>query len=364
MCKRVRDLIQSGETSRASPTSRGGALHGRQAIWGRRVGRASSRAHGCGRLSGRPRRRAIADTPRRGGVLLAAIGADAPSLDPHQEQHLRHRPARWLRSTARCSRSTPTTTRRSSATWPREWKIAPDGLTYTFKIRPGIQFHDGSPLTAADVKATLRQDHLPARGRPQRPEERLHGGRASVEAPDPSTVVFKLKFPSASLLANLASPWNVIYPEEVPGQGPELLQDARRWAPAPSSSRATRAAPRFEGERNPDYFVKDRPVPRRLQVLHQPGDLRARGGHPLGPRLHRVPRPAQRRGRRDPASSSATRSSSSRRPMTGQWGIAINNTVKPFTDVRVRKALTLGHRSLHRWAGCCTRSPACRTSGR
>ena len=29
-------------------------------------------------------------------------------------------------------------------------------------------------------------------------------------------------------------------------------------------------------------------------------------------------------------------------PMTGQWGIAINNTVKPFNDVRVRKALTLG----------------------
>jgi ABC-type transport system substrate-binding protein len=33
-----------------------------------------------------------------------------------------------------------------------------------------------------------------------------------IEAPDPRTVVFKLKFPSASLLTNLASPWNVIFP--------------------------------------------------------------------------------------------------------------------------------------------------------
>src|SRR5207249_3616081 len=37
---------------------------------------------------------------------------------------------------------------------------------------------------------------------------------ASVEAPDPATVVFKLKFPSASLLANLASPSNVIFPKK------------------------------------------------------------------------------------------------------------------------------------------------------
>ena len=35
-----------------------------------------------------------------------------------------------------------------------EWTISPDGLTYTFKIRQGIRFHDGSTLTAADVKAT------------------------------------------------------------------------------------------------------------------------------------------------------------------------------------------------------------------
>ena len=35
-----------------------------------------------------------------------------------------------------------------------EWNISDDGLTYTFKIREGIKFHDGSVMTAADVKAT------------------------------------------------------------------------------------------------------------------------------------------------------------------------------------------------------------------
>ncbi len=45
-----------------------------------------------------------------------------------------------------------------------EWKISPDALTYTFKIRPDIRFHDGSPLTAADVKASYDKILFPPEG--------------------------------------------------------------------------------------------------------------------------------------------------------------------------------------------------------
>jgi peptide/nickel transport system substrate-binding protein len=45
-----------------------------------------------------------------------------------------------------------------------EWKIAADGLTYTFKLRQGIRFHDGSTLTAADVKATYEKIVFPPAG--------------------------------------------------------------------------------------------------------------------------------------------------------------------------------------------------------
>src|SRR5262245_55086639 len=104
-----------------------------------------------------------ADTPRRGGVLLAVIGADPPSLDPHQE------------STFACIQLVApiysTLIQFDPDHFPKiigdaatEWKIAPDGLTYTFKIRPGIRFHDGSPLTAADVKATYDKIVSPPEG--------------------------------------------------------------------------------------------------------------------------------------------------------------------------------------------------------
>ena len=52
-------------------------------------------------------------------------------------------------------------------------KPTDDGKTYTFKIRQGVKFHDGSPLTAADVAGELEQDHLPAGRRRQPAREQL-----------------------------------------------------------------------------------------------------------------------------------------------------------------------------------------------
>src|SRR5882672_1542158 len=153
-----------------------------------------------------------ADTPRRGGVLLGAIAADAPSLDPHQEETFA-----TLHLVAPCY---STLLQIDPYQYPKvigdvatEWKIAPDGLAYTFKLRQGIRFHDGSPLTAADVKATYEKIVFPPAGA-RSIRKNAYSAIASIESPDPTTVVFKLKFPSASLLGNLASPWNVLYPKK------------------------------------------------------------------------------------------------------------------------------------------------------
>src|SRR5438093_12228569 len=106
---------------------------------------------------------AQSETPRRGGILLAAIGADAPSLDPHQEQTFATiQPVAPLYSTL--LQIDPYSYPNVIGDVASEWTIAPDGLTYTFRIRPGIRFHDGSPLTAADVKATYDKILFPPQG--------------------------------------------------------------------------------------------------------------------------------------------------------------------------------------------------------
>src|SRR5206468_6259314 len=106
---------------------------------------------------------ASADTPRRGGILLAAIGADAPSLDPHQEQTFATmQPVAPLYSTL--LQIDPYSYPNVIGDLATEWKISPDGLTYTFKIRPSVRFHDGSPLTSADVKASYDKIVFPPEG--------------------------------------------------------------------------------------------------------------------------------------------------------------------------------------------------------
>lgn len=78
----------------------------------------------------------------------------------------------------------------------QSWEVSPDGLTYTFKLFPGITFHDGTPLTADDVifsvTKMLMETHARARGTFARVDK--------AEAPDPHTVVFKLKTPFAPFL--------------------------------------------------------------------------------------------------------------------------------------------------------------------
>src|SRR5438132_1295756 len=196
------------------------------------------------------------DTPRRGGILLAAIGADAPSLDPHQEQTFATiQPVAPLYSTL--LQIDPYSYPNVVGDVASEWKISPDGLSYTFKIRQDIRFHDGSPLTAADVKASYDKILNPPEG-VRSIRKHHYSAVASVEAPDPATVVFKLKFPSASLLANLASPSNVIFPKKYLDKDPNYFKNNVMGSGPFRFKSYTRGAT-FEGERNPDYFIKDRP---------------------------------------------------------------------------------------------------------
>jgi peptide/nickel transport system substrate-binding protein len=278
------------------------------------------------------------ETPRRGGVLLAVIAADPPSLDPHQES--------TFATMQLVAPLYSTLLQIDPYSYPKiigdvatEWKTAPDGLTYTFKIRHDIKFHDGSTLTAADVKATYDKIAFPPNG----VRSVRKGGYTaiqSVEAPDPGTVVFKLKFPSASLLNNLASPWNVIYPKKYLDKDPNYFK-ANVVGSGPFKFKGYTRGSTFEGERNPDYFIKDRPYLDGYKFFISPEtSVRAaaiRSGRAYI-EFRDLPGAEVEAIKKQLADKIAVQEVSA----TGWWGISVNNTVKPFNDVRVRKALTLG----------------------
>ena len=132
-----------------------------------------------------------------------------------------------------------------------------DGTTYTFKIRDGVKWHDGSPLTADDVAASWEHIIHPPPG--------FNSARAnwyqmvdSIAAPDPNTVVFQLKFATLTFLPALADPYAYIYKKDILRR---IRTGTRRtsWAAGRSSSPAYELGQSIKGERNPDYYHKPLP---------------------------------------------------------------------------------------------------------
>jgi peptide/nickel transport system substrate-binding protein len=279
-----------------------------------------------------------AETPRRGGVLLAVIGADPPSLDPHQESTFANiELVAPLYSTL--LQIDPYHYPKIIGDVATDWKIAADGLTYTFKIHRGVRFHDGSVMTAADVKATYDKIVFPPEG-VRSIRKNAYTAVRTIEAPDGETVVFKLKFPSASLLANLASPWNVIFPKKYLDKDPNYFK-THVVGSGPFKFKSYTRGATFEGERNPDYFVKERPYLDGYKFYISPetsvraAAIRSERAYIEFRNLPGSEVEAIKRHLGDKVVVQET-------PMTAWWGIALNSTIKPFNDVRVRKALTLG----------------------
>src|SRR4051812_26203131 len=89
------------------------------------------------------------------------------------------------------------------------WTVSPDALTYTFKLRPNVKFHDGTTLTSADVKASFERITNPPAGLVA-VRKLDFSDIASIEAPDAQTVVFKLSQRNPAIMTMFANQQNCI----------------------------------------------------------------------------------------------------------------------------------------------------------
>lgn len=139
------------------------------------------------------------------------------------------------------------------------WKISSDGREYTFQLRKDVKFHDGKPVTSADVKFSVEQILVP-----------MHpGGRTAtfpgldaVETPDGYTVVIKFKSPNPSFIFFInAAQYFPILPKHILGglNATEIRNHPFKDNPigtGPFKFKQWKKGESIELVRNPDYFRK------------------------------------------------------------------------------------------------------------
>jgi len=290
-----------------------------------------------------------AETPKRGGILTYLIPADAPpSFDGHRETTFAtvHSAAPFYSVLIRVNPENPSSTTDFVCDLCTEMpKPTDDGKTYTFKIREGVKFHDGTSLTAADIVASWQEI--------MRPPEGVTSARQSyylmvdtVEAPDPTTVVFHLKFATSAFLPALADPFTWIYEKKILDQDPHWYEK-NIMGSGPFKLAGYEVGQSIKGVRNPDYYHKGLPYLDGFTALYAPKQaLRVdaiRGDRAAG-EFRGLPPSAHDELESELGDKIAFQSS--------DWNcgnvITPNHRKKPFDDVRVRRALTL---AIDQWHG-------------
>ena len=201
---------------------------------------------------------AAQEKPRLGGELIFEVAAEPPSFDAHQEETfaMLHPGAPQYNTLMRVDPFDRTGTK-FIGDLAESWTISPDRRTYTFKVRHGVKFHDGSLMTSKDVKASYDHIIFPP---PSVVSSRVSTYQAveSVEAPTPDTIVFRLKHPEASFMANLAQPWNWIYKADILAKDPNWYKTNVMGTGPFKFVEYVRGA-HWVGKKNPDYWDKGKP---------------------------------------------------------------------------------------------------------
>ena len=277
---------------------------------------------------------------KRGGILEFAVTVEPTSYDCHSATSFA-----FLHPVAP---HYSTLLKFDAANYPQivgdlaeSWTISPDNLTYTFKLRPNVYFHDGSKFTSADVKASYERIIHPPPGI-ESARQVDYGVISSIDTPGPLTVIFHLQWPQSEMLASFASPWNCIYsaaklavdphyPEtHILGTGPFVFVEhvkGQYWS----------------GRRWDKYYLPGLPYldGYKAKFMNAGAIMKAYETGQIMAEFRGVT-PAQR----DQLVASESKFTESESPWLSNLMVVFNTQRPPFDDERVRRALSL---AIDRW---------------
>jgi peptide/nickel transport system substrate-binding protein len=194
------------------------------------------------------------DTPRKGGTFVGVITGDPQTgnRDTNTDLNTFYAFSPVFSSLVRVD-----ATRTASPELAESWTVSPDEKTYTFKLRKNAKFHDGSPVTSADVKFTAEE----VAGKYQAQAISIFKNVDRIDTPDDNTVVFVLKQPVAIFQLALGQQVMVILPKKI-YQGSDPRTNPANSAPigsGPFKFKEWVKGDHITLVRNDDYYIPGLP---------------------------------------------------------------------------------------------------------
>jgi len=271
-------------------------------------------------------------TPKRGGILSNCFGVTVPHYDIQQGA-----------SSAVLGPMYNGLVRRNLVDGLRtiipdlaeSLDVSKDGLTYTFHLRQGVTFHDGTPFSADDVIATFSRIVNPPSGLAI-PLHSLFSEVDAVSKVDANTVTISLKKPQAFFLEILAIPDIVIYPKKWLDEHNQDLRKVITPGTGAFKYKDYKQAEKWTFVKNPDYWDKELPYVDELDLLNVAA-WSDRGTAVLTGQSNMTWNASRETWVEGPKKNVDT----NKLPNFGGYAIIFNTKVKPLDDPRVRRAITL-----------------------
>ncbi|MCP9276630.1 ABC transporter substrate-binding protein [Mycolicibacterium arenosum] len=258
------------------------------------------------------------------GNLIAAIGGEPDQLDPQKtSSYFSFEVLENVFDTL----VAPDDNLEMRPALAQRWETSPDQLTWTFHLRPGVTFQDGSPFSASDVVYSYRRII----------DEKLANSDkfsavTDVSAPDPATVVIRVEQPTPNLLTNLGGFKGMAIVQRRNVESGEIATNP--VGTGPFSFASQRSGDSIVLKANPDYWGGAPKVPGvTFRFISEP--TTALSALQAGEIDWTDIVPAQRveQLRNDDSIRLAVT------PSNDYWYLALNEARPPWNDVRVRRAI-------------------------